>query len=101
MSGYKKYNGLDYRPKFSSSDRGQARNVHYVLGKIFKPKRRKSVVSIGEMNEIVALFFGIIYLIFWGFYKLVVWLYKSVRKLKLDFRAKTKVATIVTPNDAL
>lgn len=38
MTGYKKYNGLDYRPKFSSSEKGRSREVHHVLDNIFRTR---------------------------------------------------------------
>lgn len=34
MAGYKKYNGLDSRPKYSSSERGRARQVNHTIMKM-------------------------------------------------------------------
>lgn len=79
MSGYKKYNGLDYRPKFSSSDKGMSRNVHFVLGIVFRTKRRKADITFEDINEACALLLAIIALIFYGLYKLIMWLYKKTK----------------------
>ena len=60
MAGYKKYNGLDYRPKFSSSEKGQSRESHYILGKIggsSRGRRRKSDISFEDMNEAASFIF--------------------------------------------
>jgi hypothetical protein len=36
MAGYKKYTGLNTRPKFSSSERGRSRQVSHTLNSIGK-----------------------------------------------------------------
>lgn len=82
MAGYKKYNGLDYRPKFSSSEKGQSREAHYILGKIggsSRGRRRKSDISFEDMNEAASLFLGIVILILWGLFYLLVCLFNIVK----------------------
>ena len=82
MAGYKKYNGLDYRPKFSSSEKGQSRESHYILGKIggsSRGRRRKSDISFEDMNEAASLFLGIVILILWGLFYLLVCLFNIVK----------------------
>lgn len=90
MSGYKKYNGLDYRPKFSSSDKGMSREAHYVLGKVFGTKRRKADITFEDINEVCTLLLAIIALIFLGLYKFIMWLYKKTKILIGQYRNRRK-----------
>lgn len=91
MSGYKKYNGLDYRPKFSSSEKGRSRETHYVLNKVFRTRRRKSDVTLEDMNACAELLLGLIILAVYGLYKLVVWLYKRTKECVILYRDKRKI----------
>lgn len=93
MAGYKKYNGLDYRPKFSSSEKGQSREVHYILGKISgsgRGRRRKSVISLEDMNEAASFYLGIVILILGGLFKLLVWLFKIIKAYLIQYREKIR-----------
>ena len=97
MAGYQKYNGTDSRPKFSSSEKGRSREVHYVLGKIGSKvgrRRRKPDITFEDMNEVAALFLGLIILVFWGLYKIVAWLYKKNKMLIVHYKEKRKTPTI-------
>ena len=58
MTVYKKYNGLDYRPKFSSSEKGRSREVHHVLDNIFRTRgggSKKNTFSIDDINEVFVI----------------------------------------------
>ena len=90
MSGYKKYNGLDYRPKFSSSEKGRARETQYVLGKVFRTKRRKADITLEDMNACAELLLGLIILVVWGLYKLFVWLFNKTKTLIIHYRDKNR-----------
>ena len=93
MSGYKKYNGLDYRPKFSSSENGRSREVHYILGKIGgsgRGRRRKSDISLEDMNEVASILFSIVALIIWGTAMLFVWILKKTKKYIVQYREKKR-----------
>lgn len=93
MSGYKKYNGLDYRPKFSSSEKGRSREVHYILGKIGgsgRGRRRKSDISLEDMNEVASILFSIVALIIWGTAMLFVWMFKITKKNIVQYREKKR-----------
>lgn len=93
MAGYKKYNGLDYRPKFSSSEKGRSREVHYILGRIGgsgRGRRRKSDISYEDMNEAASFFLGVIILILLGVFKLFVWLFKIIKKYFIQYREKIR-----------
>lgn len=84
---------MNTRPKFSSSDKGQAREMHYVLGKIFKVRRggrRKSNITIEDLNGAAELWLEIFYLIIVGLCKLVVWLFKKTKELIIRYREKKK-----------
>lgn len=92
MSGYKKYNGLDYRPKFSSSEKGRSREVHYILGKIGgsgRGRRRKSDISLEDMNEVASIIFSIVALIIWGTAMLFVWIFKITKNI-VQYREKKR-----------
>lgn len=91
MTGYKKYNGLDYRPKFSSSEKGRSRETHYVLNKVFRTSRRKSNITLEDMNACAELLLGLIILAFYGLYKLVVWIYKRTKECIIRYRDKRRI----------
>jgi len=104
MAGYKKYNGLDYRPKFSSSEKGRSREVHYVLGKLFPTKggkRRKSSITLEDIGEAYAILFAIIVFLCIGLYKLIVWFYKYTKKLIIRYREKQMTKADLNEMDEL
>ena len=91
MTGYKKYNGLDYRPKFSSSEKGRSREVHHVLDNIFSTKgggNKKNAISIDDINEVFGIILAIIALVFVGLYKLIVWINNCIKKIAIRYREK-------------
>lgn len=91
MSGYNKYNGLDYRPKFSSSEKGRAREAHYVLNNLFRTKTRKSNVTLEDLIACSELLLGLVVLIVWGICKLVVLLYKRTKAMIMRYREERRV----------
>lgn len=55
MAGYKKYNGLDSRPRYSSSERGLSRMASDTLGSILGTGRRRG----GRRSTSVNLTYGL------------------------------------------
>lgn len=94
MTGYKKYNGLDYRPKFSSSEKGRSREVHHVLDNIFRTRgggSKKNAFSIDDINEVFVIILAIISLVFVGLYKLIVLIINCIKKIAKRYREKQKI----------
>ena len=93
MTGYKKYNGLEYRPKYSSSEKGRSREVHHVIDNIFSTKggrSKKNSISIDDINEVFGLILAILALVFIGLYKLITCLYNCIKIIAIRYQEKQK-----------